>query len=100
MTTTEPAPPHLSGSSPMRTALGFFALTYAVSWTCFAAAFVMLRGRDLAATGTSLPLLVLGSFGTFAPSIVALGLTARSEGAARTQALLDRLFKWRVGMRW
>jgi membrane protease YdiL (CAAX protease family) len=84
----------------MRAALGFFALTYAISWTCFGAAFVMVRGRVSAAAGTSLPLLVLGLFGTFAPSIVALGLTARSEGVAGIQSLLERLFKWRVGVRW
>ena len=39
-------------------------------------------------------------FGTFAPSFVALGLTARSEGAAGIQSLLERLVKWRVGVRW
>jgi membrane protease YdiL (CAAX protease family) len=84
----------------MRAALGFFALTYVISWMCFAAAFVMVRGRVSAAAGTRLPLSVLGLFGTFAPSIVALGLTARSEGVAGIQALLERLFKWRVGVRW
>jgi CAAX protease family protein len=100
MTTTELAEPHLSGSSAMRAALGFFALTYAMSWTCFVAALVMVRGRAPAATGTSLPMLVLGLLGTFAPSIVALGLTARSEGAAGIQSLLGRIFKWRVGVQW
>jgi len=100
MTTTGPAAPQVSGSSPMRTALSFFALTYAISWTSFAGAFVMVGGRVSAAAGTDLPLLVLGLFGTFAPSIVALGLTARSEGADGIQSLLERLFKWRVGVRW
>ena len=84
----------------MRAALGFFALTYVISWMCFAAAFVMVRGRVSAAAGTRLPLLVLGLFGTFSPSIVGLGLTARSEGVAGIHTLLERLFKWRVGVRW
>jgi membrane protease YdiL (CAAX protease family) len=52
-----------------------------MSWMCFVAAFVMVRGLVPAAAGTSLPVLALGLLGTFAPSIVALGLTARSEGA-------------------
>jgi len=84
----------------MRAALGFFALTYVISWMCFAAAFVMVRGRVSAAAGTRLPLLVLGLFGTFSPSIVGLGVTARSEGVAGIHTLLERLFKWRVGVRW
>ena len=84
----------------MRAALGFFALMYAISWTCFAG-----RVRDGARPGfgrrRNKPAAVsVGLFGTFAPSIVALGLTARSEGAAGIQSLLERLFKWRVGVRW
>jgi CAAX protease family protein len=100
MATTERATPHLSGSSAMRAALRFFALTYAMSWTCFVAAFVMVRGRVPAGARTSVPVLVLGLLGTFAPSIVALGLTARSEGAAGIHSLLGRIFRWRVGVRW
>jgi hypothetical protein len=53
----------------MRAALGFFALTYALSWTCFVAAFVMVRGMVPAAAGTSVRVLVFGLLGTFAPSI-------------------------------
>jgi CAAX protease family protein len=100
MATTEGAAPHLSDSSGMRAALRFFALTYAMSWTCFVAAFVMVRGHVPAAAGTSLPVMMFGLLGTFAPSIVALGLTAQSEGVAGVQSLLGRIFKWRVGVRW
>jgi CAAX protease family protein len=84
----------------MRAALGFFALTYAMSWTCFAAVFLMVRGLVPAAAVKSVPVLALGLLGTFAPSIVALGLTVRSEGATGIQSLLGRIFKWRVGVRW
>lgn len=97
---TEGAAPLLSGSSAMRAASGFFALTYAMSWTCFTAVFMMVRGLVPAAAGTSPPVLVLGLLGTFAPSIVALGLTARSEGTAGIRSLLGRIVKWRVGVRW
>jgi membrane protease YdiL (CAAX protease family) len=38
--------------------------------------------------------------GTVAPSLVALALTERAEGRATTQALLDRIFLWHVGVRW
>ena len=84
----------------MRAAWGFFALTYAMSWTCFGLAFETVRVQDSAAPDSGLTLLILGLLGTFAPSIVALGLTARSEGAAGVRSLLERLFKWRVGVRW
>jgi membrane protease YdiL (CAAX protease family) len=63
-------------------------------------ALLMARGGAPAAAGTSLPVLVLGLLGTLAPSIVALGLTARSEGTAGIRSLLGRIFKWRVGVRW
>src|SRR6185295_648497 len=38
--------------------------------------------------------------GTFAPSLVALGLTARAEGSPGVLALLGRAFKWQVETRW
>lgn len=38
--------------------------------------------------------------GTFAPSLVAVALTARQEGRAAVHALLHRLFQWDVGLRW
>src|SRR5258708_26693785 len=38
--------------------------------------------------------------GTFAPSLVALGVTARDNGTPATQALVRRAFEWRVDARW
>lgn len=38
--------------------------------------------------------------GVFAPALVALVLTDRAEGRAATQALLGRVFRWRVGVGW
>jgi membrane protease YdiL (CAAX protease family) len=92
--------PTIERDGSLRAASGFFALTYSLSWTCFVAAFVLARSQAPGAAGTSLPILVLGLLGTFAPSMVALGLTARSEGAAGVQSLLGRIFKWHVGLRW
>src|SRR3989442_5826427 len=68
----------------------FFILTYAVMWTCFitvAAAAIPAR-RPLGA------LLVL--LGTFAPSLVALGLTARAEGARGIRILVAGVLRWRA----
>jgi membrane protease YdiL (CAAX protease family) len=48
--------------------------------------------------GPGLSALIL--LGTFAPSLVALGLTARAEGGAGGRALLSRLFQWQVSARW
>jgi len=79
--------------------LVFFALTYAITWTCFGVAGGISTGAIAAPSlaGLRLPLLLLGSF---APSLVALGLTARTDGRAGAIALLRRLTVWRVGIRW
>lgn len=63
----------------------FFVLTFALSWTCF----------TLARNGV--PILLLG---VFAPSIVAIALTAQSEGRAGVVALLRRVIQARVATRW
>ena len=77
----------------------FFALTYAVAWTCFITAVALSgsSGSVSALSGLRTPLLLLG---TFAPSLAALWLTAREGGRAGTNALLRRLFEWRVSARW
>ncbi len=72
----------------------FFVLTYAVMWTLFisvAVARIPARGP----LGTVLILL-----GAYSPSLVALGLTARDEGATGIRALLGRVLRWRVAARW
>jgi CAAX protease family protein len=77
----------------------FFALTYAISWTCFIGAFAMMR--DAAPAGRmTVPVAILALLGTFAPSIVAISLTARSEGVTGIRSLLERIMTWRVGVRW
>jgi membrane protease YdiL (CAAX protease family) len=77
----------------------FFALTFAVTETCFVSAVV--RSRDLA-PGAPLALgpRLLVLLGTFAPALVAIGLTARAAGRAGVRALLARLFRWEVPARW
>nr|MDP9323074.1 CPBP family intramembrane metalloprotease [Acidobacteriota bacterium] len=83
-----------------RPLLTFFSFTYAVTWICWAAAGAITRGSApassaLAALGGALLLL-----GTFAPGLIALALTERSEGRGATRALLRRVFRWDVGARW
>ena len=84
---------------PAGSLLKFFFLTYVITWTCFIAA-VALSGSlpSGAPLGPGLSALIL--LGTFAPSLVALGLTARAEGGAGVRALLSRLFQWQVSARW
>jgi membrane protease YdiL (CAAX protease family) len=71
--------------------LAFFAFTFAITWSCFAAA------GSLVPAGARWPLLILGAF---APSAVAVLLTAKQEGKAGVKALLSRLGEWRVGAQW
>lgn len=69
----------------------FFALTFAVTWSCFIAAGLLVP------VAARWPLLIIGAF---APSAVAVLLTARQEGKAGLKSLLSRLGEWRVGLRW
>ena len=62
-------------------------------WACFITVAVAVR----ATTPLGQALLLLG---TFAPSLAALWLTARHEGQTGVSALLSRLVKWQVGVRW
>jgi membrane protease YdiL (CAAX protease family) len=75
--------------------LKFFALTYLITWACFITALAW-SGRlpSGAPLGPGLSALIL--FGTFAPSMVAVGLTARAAGGAAVRTLLGRLFQWKV----
>ena len=85
--------------SPRGSLLGFFTLTYVVSWTFFIVAVALSAGVPPGA-GLRPGVGTLVLLGTFAPSLVALGLTARAEGGAGVRALLGRLFEWRVSARW
>ena len=80
--------------------LRFFSLTYGLTWTCFFAAVAVSGSFGSfvpALSGFRTPLLI---FGTFAPSLVALGLTARDDRIPGTHALLHRLFEARAAARW
>src|SRR5262245_54877009 len=71
----------------------FFLATYALAWIFFI---------SLAAAVPVSTLLgrVLALLGAFAPSLVALTLTAREGGRAAVHALLRRIFQWQVAARW
>lgn len=78
----------------MGSLLAFFLLTYAVTWTCWIAAIAFSSSRPA-------PLLYgLWLLGTFAPSLVALALTRRKHGISGLNALIGRIFQWRVAARW
>ncbi len=76
--------------SVLRQSIAFFALTYAVTWSMwFAWAQI---------TGASRWLLFY--VGVFAPALVALGLTWKEKGEPGVHALLARIFRWQVNVRW
>ncbi len=83
-----------------RPLVAFFSLTYAATWTCWAAAAAISRGRGSGDPMLAVIASALFLLGTVAPSLVALALTERGEGRAATQALLGRVFLWDVGARW
>ena len=84
----------------MGSLIKFFALTYALAWACWLAA-ATVSGNGASASpmlaALRIPLFYLG---TFAPSLVALGLTARADGKAGARALLDRILRGPVRARW
>jgi membrane protease YdiL (CAAX protease family) len=74
--------------------LVFFLLTYAMMWTCFlSVAFSGISAQTPLGGG----LLLLG---TFAPSIMALALTAYTEGKGAALQLLNRVMNPPAAMRW
>src|SRR6266487_268741 len=78
----------------MKPVVKFFVLTYAVTWICF---FTVVAAGIPAYAPLGAVLLLLGSF---APSLVALWLTARAEGDSGLRTLLSRVLRWRVAAHW
>jgi uncharacterized protein len=85
--------PAASPAATSRSLLAFVVLTYAVTWVLFISAGLLPAGW----AGLRLPLLLVGSF---APSGVAVALTARARGRTGVRDLLGRLLLWRVHVRW
>jgi len=69
-------------------------LTYAVMWALF---FTVVATKIPAYAPLGVVLLLVGAF---APSLVALWLTARAEGDSGLRTLLGGVLKWRVPARW
>lgn len=89
-----PLSPDATSSEPADGSLAvFFLATYALTWTCFITV-------AAAIPASTLPGQLLVLLGAFSPSLVALSLTARRDGARGVHGLLRRSFQWRVGVRW
>src|SRR5262245_117927 len=70
----------------MRSLVAFLLLTFALTWTCW---FLVMRGVSIhSLLGTFLALL-----GTFAPSLIAISLTARADGNAGVRELFGRIVR-------
>lgn len=80
--------------------LKFFSLTFAVTWPCFVLVVVLSSGSQPASAFRSSVRGFLLFVGIFAPSFVAVALTASIGGRQAVIALLRRLFQWRVSGRW
>ena len=77
-----------------RELLKFFVLTYAVMWTLF---ITVASGSVSAKSPLGAALLMVG---VYAPGIVALGLTWRTEGRAGVGRLIAPVLQFDVGARW
>lgn len=65
--------------------IAFFVLAYLLTWWIYP----LLRFSPL-----------LGIFGLFGPALAAIIMAAITEGKAGVKALLGRVVRWRVGLRW
>jgi hypothetical protein len=74
----------------------FFLLTFAVTWTAWFAAWRLAAPGSIGSFGIHSGLFLLG---VFAPAMVAVLLTARSEGRHGVTRLLARIGQWRVSAR-
>jgi membrane protease YdiL (CAAX protease family) len=83
-----------------RQLLTFFSLTYAVTWICWTAAGTVSRASPSGAPALAALAGALFLLGTFSPGLLALALTDLTDGRAATRALLGRIFRWRVDVRW
>ena len=90
---TEPVPGRESAGG----LVAFFALTFAVTWTCFITAAALSCSLPAGAS-PGLGVRALALLGTIAPSLVALALTRRAEGGTAVRRLLGRIFQWRVSL--
>jgi CAAX protease family protein len=84
----------------MRSLFTFFALTYVVSWIAWAAAAAVPQVAAPQPPGVAAISGFLYLLGVFAPSLVALAITARGEGRAGALALLHGTIQWQVRVRW
>jgi len=77
--------------------LAYFLLTFLVTWSVWFAAAGLSAPGNTGFFGGRGPVFLLG---VFAPSLVALALTAQAEGRTGVTRLLARIGHWRVGVRW
>lgn len=84
----------------MGSLLKFFFLTYAVTWACFITVVMIAHRPAQNAPALALVRGFLLLLGTFAPSLVALGITASAEGRRGVRTLLRRVVQWQVATRW
>lgn len=90
------------GDQPDRTRLAtliFFAATFTMTWSCFAAGAWL---RDSAALASPRFVVAQGVLllGVFAPALVALSLTALDGGRAGLRSLLESILPSHVGAGW
>jgi len=99
---TDPRPTVTLGVEAPRSSAGgivaFLVLTFAVTWSCYITAAVQSgHSSSIADPGSGLRALIL--LGTITPSLIALALTGRAEGAAGIRILLGRILRWQVSAR-
>lgn len=84
----------------MKQVIKFFSLTFIASWALWIATAILLRKTALTSATPSLLSGLPFLLGTFAPSLVALVLTAHADGRRGVRSLLTRVVQFPSDARW
>jgi len=78
----------------------YFLLTYAVSWTFFISVAVLSHRTQDISPGLTVLQQILIFLGAITPSLVTLWLLSRAGIPGQTHALINRIGKWEVNIKW
>src|SRR5437868_8896716 len=88
--------PMFARNEPIRLAILFVVLAFAISWMCWLPVAAADHGFGTASSAGSLLVLL----GTFGPFVAALAIISRTGGRRAVREFLGQAFRWRAGIQW
>lgn len=84
----------------MRILLKYFLFTFLLSWIFFIGVVLLSGGPSAESPGLTVLQSILVFLGVVSPSMVALLLLYRSGAREQLQKIFNKVFQWKVGIRW